>query len=86
MSVARDGYGDVPGDLLREWVANHAKQARGWRARPRPGPRHTFETTTPTGHRYRSTAPAARGRPAHPTAELHLVYGGPELALDLQAS
>ena len=36
---------------------NYAKQAHGWRARPRPGPRHTIETTTPTGHRYSSVAP-----------------------------
>ncbi len=36
---------------------NHAKQAPGWTARPRPGPRHTIETTTPTGHHYTSTAP-----------------------------
>ena len=27
------------------------------RARPRPGPRHTIETTTPTGHTYISVAP-----------------------------
>jgi uncharacterized protein DUF222/HNH endonuclease len=39
---------------------NHAKQAPGWRARPRPGPRHTVETTTPTGHVHTSTAPSAR--------------------------
>jgi hypothetical protein len=39
-------------------ACNHAKQARGWTARPRPGPRHTIETITPTGHRYTSTAPA----------------------------
>jgi hypothetical protein len=38
-------------------ACNNAKQAPGWHARPRPGPRHTIETTTPTGHRYRSTAP-----------------------------
>jgi hypothetical protein len=37
---------------------NYAKQARGWTARPRPGPRHTIETMTPTGHHYISTAPA----------------------------
>ena len=37
---------------------NYAKQAPGWSARPRPGPRHTIETITPTGHRYTSTAPA----------------------------
>jgi hypothetical protein len=36
---------------------NHAKQAFGWRARPRPGSRHTVEVTTLTGHRHVSTAP-----------------------------
>ncbi len=36
---------------------NYAKQAHGWRARPRPGPRHTIETSTPTGHVYVTTAP-----------------------------
>ncbi|WP_432478676.1 DUF222 domain-containing protein [Nocardioides sp. GXQ0305] len=39
-------------------ACNHAKQARGWSARPRPGPAHEVETVTPTGHRYRSRAPA----------------------------
>ena len=38
-------------------ACNYAKQARGWTARPRPGPRHTIETVTPTGQRYTSTAP-----------------------------
>lgn len=38
-------------------ACNHAKQAPGWKARPRPGPRHIVDTTTPTGHRYRSTSP-----------------------------
>ena len=38
---------------------NHAKQAAGWRSRARPGPRHTVEVTTPTGHSYDSTAPPA---------------------------
>jgi hypothetical protein len=55
-------------------ACNHAKQAPGWKARPRPGPRHTVETTTPTGHRYTSTAPppvgtqplATRGLPTPP--------------------
>jgi Domain of unknown function (DUF222) len=37
---------------------NYAKEAIGWEAHPRPGPRHEVETTTPTGHRYRSRAPA----------------------------
>ena len=40
-------------------ACNHAKQAPGWRARPSPGPGpHQIETTTPTGHTYRSRAPA----------------------------
>ncbi|MGA8847222.1 MAG: DUF222 domain-containing protein [Nocardioides sp.] len=45
-------------------ACNHAKQAAGWAARPRPGPtpQHTVETTTPTGHTYTSTAPPARPR------------------------
>jgi len=45
------------GQALCEYC-NYAKQAHGWSARPRPGPRHTVETTTPTGHTYTSTAPA----------------------------
>lgn len=40
---------------------NLAKQAHGWRARPRPGPRHTVQTQTPSGHRYDSTAPPILG-------------------------
>ena len=44
---------------------NYNKEAIGWSAQPRPGPRHTIETITPTGHRYSSTAsavtPGARG-------------------------
>jgi hypothetical protein len=39
-------------------ACNYAKQARGWTARPRPGPPHTIETTTPTGHTCVGTAPA----------------------------
>lgn len=42
-------------------ACNYAKQAPGWSARPRPGPRHTVETTTPTGHIYSSTAPPMPG-------------------------
>lgn len=38
-------------------ACNLAKEALGWQARPRPGPRHVVETTTPTGHTYRSTSP-----------------------------
>jgi hypothetical protein len=45
-------------------ACNYAKQAPGWRARAIPGePSHTIETTTPTGHRYRSTAPPPPGTP-----------------------
>jgi hypothetical protein len=40
-------------------ACNHAKQALGWTARPRPGPTHTVETRTPTGHSYQSQAPPA---------------------------
>ncbi len=39
-------------------ACNYAKQAIGWQARPRPGPGHTVETLTPTGHTCTSTAPA----------------------------
>jgi hypothetical protein len=42
-------------------ACNLAKQAPGWTARPRPGPRHTVETRTPTGHTYPSTAPPMPG-------------------------
>jgi hypothetical protein len=37
-------------------MCNYAKEADGWTARTIPGPRHTVEITTPTGHRYTSTA------------------------------
>jgi 5-methylcytosine-specific restriction endonuclease McrA len=55
-------------------ACNLAKEAAGWRARPRPGPRHTVETTTPTGHRYRSQAPPLPGAasPGLSRAELYV--------------
>ncbi|GAA4805600.1 DUF222 domain-containing protein [Nocardioides caeni] len=44
-------------------ACNYAKQAPGWRQRPRAGPEgHVVETTTPTGHTYRSHAPPAAGQ------------------------
>ena len=52
-------------------ACNIAKQAPGWSAQPRPGPRHTVATTTPTGHTYDSTAPPltktnrTKARPHH---------------------
>ena len=39
-------------------ACNLAKQAPGWSSRVVPGERHTVEITAPTGHRYRSRAPA----------------------------
>ncbi|MGM0928347.1 MAG: DUF222 domain-containing protein [Actinomycetota bacterium] len=47
---------------------NHAKEADGWSAKPVHGPRHTVETTTPTGHTYTSTAPPLPGTRIGPTA------------------
>ena len=42
-------------------ACNHTKEAPGWSAHPRPGPRHTLQLTTPTGHGYQSTAPPLPG-------------------------
>lgn len=42
-------------------ACNYAKEAIGWQARPRPGPRHTVETVTPTGHSYSSVSPPLPG-------------------------
>lgn len=52
-------------------ACNHAKQAPGWHARPRPGPRHTVETTTPTGHTHRSHAPPLPGTCWEPATGSH---------------
>ncbi|MEP6814617.1 MAG: DUF222 domain-containing protein [Marmoricola sp.] len=46
-------------------ACNHNKQALGWRARPRPGPTHTVETATPTGHSYLSIPPNLPGQSRH---------------------
>jgi hypothetical protein len=45
-------------------ACNHAKQAPGWRTRRVASTpvRHEVETTTPTGHRYRSRPPDPPGR------------------------
>jgi hypothetical protein len=42
-------------------ACNHTKELPGWKTHPRPGPRHTIEITTPTGHTYQSTAPPLPG-------------------------
>ncbi|GAB16035.1 hypothetical protein ARGLB_101_00130, partial [Arthrobacter globiformis NBRC 12137] len=44
-------------------ACNHTKELPGWTTQPRPGPRHTIELTTPTGHTYHSTAPPLPGTP-----------------------
>ncbi|WP_240690118.1 HNH endonuclease signature motif containing protein [Arthrobacter sp. PAMC25564] len=49
-------------------ACNHTKEAPGWSAHPRPGPRHSLELTTPTGHSYHSTAPPLPGAPYPETA------------------
>lgn len=46
-------------------ACNHVKQAPGWRTRAGPPDGengHVVETTSPTGHRYRSRAPALPGQ------------------------
>jgi len=49
-------------------ACNLAKQAAGWRASPvSESLGHEVETTTPTGHRYRSRAPALTRPPYRPT-------------------
>lgn len=40
---------------------NQAKEAPGWHETTTPATRHTVTVTTPTGHRYRSTAPPLPG-------------------------
>ncbi|WP_224049830.1 HNH endonuclease signature motif containing protein [Arthrobacter sp. NicSoilB4] len=42
-------------------ACNHTKETPGWTVKPRPGPRHTIEITTPTGHTHQSTAPPLPG-------------------------
>ncbi|WP_344367497.1 HNH endonuclease, partial [Arthrobacter humicola] len=49
-------------------ACNHTKETPGWNAQPRPGPRHTIQLTTPTGHTYQSTAPPLPGTPYPKTA------------------
>jgi hypothetical protein len=42
-------------------ACNHTKETPGFSARLVPGPRHTVELQTPTGHTYHSTAPPPPG-------------------------
>jgi hypothetical protein len=50
-------------------ACNHTKEAPGWSAQPRPGPRHTLQLMTPTGHTYSSTAPPLPGTALSATPE-----------------
>lgn len=59
--IAAGGETSEPNLGGRCEACNYAKEAVGWRARPRAGPRHTIEVRTPTGHTYRSTAPPPPG-------------------------
>ncbi|MFE4544230.1 HNH endonuclease [Arthrobacter sp. NPDC056727] len=56
-------------------ACNHIKELPGWKTQPRPGPRHTIEITTPTGHTYRSTAPPLPGTSRTPPACPRTVSG-----------
>ena len=57
-------------------ACNHAKQAHGWRARPAPDDTggHVIETTLPTGHSYRSRAPAIATVRQTSTPQLRIDY------------
>ncbi|WP_240793157.1 HNH endonuclease [Arthrobacter crystallopoietes] len=59
---------EINGQGLCE-ACNLAKEADGWHTQTVHGPRHTVETTTPTGHTYQSTAPALPGTPPAPATE-----------------
>ncbi|WP_346958938.1 DUF222 domain-containing protein [uncultured Arthrobacter sp.] len=52
-------------------ACNHTKESPGWSAQPRPGPRHTLEVTTSTGHTYHSTAPPLPGTRYRSTLSSH---------------
>jgi hypothetical protein len=55
---------------------NHTKESPGWHAEPRPGPRHTLEIHTPTGHSYQSTAPPLPGTALGGTSPPGTAFGG----------
>lgn len=62
---------------------NQAKEAPGWtvRAASPAGDRHTVVTTTPTGHTYRSRAPALPGAPHAPPRRSRLEIHFADLTL-----
>ncbi len=55
---------------------NYARDAADWWSRTTSDDRHTVETTTPTGHTYRSRAPDPP-RPSRPGPVLVVVIGSP---------
>ncbi|MFF2317070.1 HNH endonuclease [Arthrobacter sp. NPDC058097] len=57
-------------------ACNHTKELPGWKVKPRPGPRHTIEITTPTGHTYHSTAPPLPGPWLPGTSRRGFSYSG----------
>ncbi|MFC6286576.1 HNH endonuclease [Nocardioides sp. GCM10027113] len=63
-------------------ACNHAKEAPGWRARPRsrPGEPHRIEVTTPTGHQHQSHAPPLPGLD-RPTEAPRVEIGWADLTL-----
>ena len=60
-------------------ACNHTKETPGWRVRPRPGPRHTLQVQTPTGHTYQSTAPPLPGTPLKHSPPAGTPRSGPDL-------
>jgi hypothetical protein len=76
-------------------ACNHTKETPGFSVRPVPGPRHTVELQTPTGHTYHTTAPPppgtgtpARRRDIHPPpaagTQRRLKEHGPKAKLAVQ--
>lgn len=61
VQVRRGGKTTVANASSRCRRCNATKEAPGWEERPVDGARHTFEITTPGGHRYTSTAPPFPG-------------------------
>jgi hypothetical protein len=53
-------------------ACNYAKEAAGWRTRASAD--GLLETTTPTGHRHRSRAPAPPGAPPRPPSRAEVSF------------
>ncbi len=58
ITAAHDGPTTAANTQQLCQACNYTKQALGWTTHTVPAARHTVETTTPTGHRYQSRAPA----------------------------